>query len=265
MSGSLVVGCRVAGAFRVTAALWDNPGRGRYRGVGDDEAAERVLVAVTSPQAQPLERTAAALALDLPGVTPLLAVGVVETFSRLDGLVEREPAGTPLAALAPLPRAEVIAIGIDLAELAARAHARGLALGGLRPELCYAERGPGGLALSAVAPRAIGFFLTGGPVDACNEPPFDSVFEPPDMTLSSRPPSPAADVFTLAGTLGWLATGRPAFPGESWGQQAVAMTAADGSWGEDDPLLRALEPALRRAAAQRPSAAELCASLARLA
>lgn len=264
MTDSVVVGRSAAGRFRVTAALWDNPGRGRYRGVGPE--GEAVLVAVTAPQVQPLERTAAALGFDMPGVSPLLAVGAVDAAGRLDALVEAEPAGTPLAELAPLARAEVIALGIDLAEIAARAHARGVALGGLRPELCYAERGPGGLALSAVAPRAIGFFHTGGAIDAHNVPAFDRVFEPPDMTLARRPPSPAADVFTLAGALGWLATGRTGFPGESWGQQAVAMTAADGTWGEPgDPLLRALEPALRRDAARRPSAAELCASLASLA
>lgn len=266
MSGSVVVGCRAASAYLVTEALWDNPGRGRYRGVASAEPGERVLIAVTAPQIQPFERTAAALAFDLPGVTPLLSVGLVDSAFPLHALIEAEPAGTPLSALpVPLPPAEVIALGIDLAELAARAHARGLALGGLRPELCYAEQGPGGLALSAVAPRAIGFFHTGGSIDAFNEPAFDRVFEPPDVTLSGRPASPASDVFTLAGALGYLASGRTAFPGESWGQQAVAMAGANGTWGSDDPLLRALESALRRAPGDRPDAAALGASLARLA
>ncbi len=261
---SVVVGCLVAGAFRVTEALWDDPGRGRYRGVGAD--GESVLLAVTTPQVEPLERTRSALAFDLAGVTALRAVGVVETFSPLHALVEAEPAGRPLSALpVPLPADVVVAIGIDLAELAARAHARGLALGGLRPELIYVEAAAGRLALTAVAPRAIGFFRTGGAIDAYNRPAFDRVFEPPDMTLSSKPPSPAADVFTLAGALGYLATGRLAYSGDSWGQQAVAMVSADGAWGAEDPLLSALEPALRRAAAARPSAADLCAALAELA
>lgn len=263
---SAVVGCRAAGAFRVTSALWDNPGRGRYRGLAD--TGEPVLIAVTAPQVAPLERTAGVLALDLPGVTPLRAIGLVEAAAPLHALVEAEPAGSPLAELAaaaPLPRADVVAIGIALADLAAAAHARGLALGGLRPELCYAEQRDGGrLALTAVAPRAIAFFATGGRLDAMNEPAFERVLEPPDMTLSGRPPSPASDVFTLAGGLGWLASGRTAFPGESWGQQAVAMTAADGGWGERDPLLVALEPALRRTPGDRPTAAALRDSLAAL-
>ena len=263
MSGSVVVGCRAAGAYQVTEALWDNPARGRYRGRGP--GGEPALLAVTSPQVQPLARTAAELALDLPGVTPLLAVGPVDSAAPLDALVETEPAGAPLSALAPLARADVIAIGIDLAELAARVHARGLALGGLRPELCYAERRPDGLALSAVAPRAIGFFRTGGRIDAGNVPAFDLAFEPVDLLLAGRPPSPASDVFTLAGALGWLASGRLAFPGENWAQQANAMASADGTWGDGDPLLRALEPAVRRSAAGRPAAADLCAALARLA
>ncbi len=260
---SVVVGCRAAGQFLVTEALWDNPGRGRYRGRGAD--GEAVLIAVTGPQVQPLERTAAALAFEMPGVTPLRAVGVVDSAAPLHALIEVEPVGTALAELGPLSPEEVIAIGIDLAEIAARAHARGLALGGLRPELCYAERASGGLALSGVVPRAIAFFHTGGAIDAYNVPAFAHVFEPPDMTLSSRPPSPAADVYTLAGGLGWLATGRRAFPGDNWSQQAVAMATADGTWADENPLLRALEPALRRDAARRPSAAELCANLARLA
>jgi hypothetical protein len=263
VSDSVVVGCRAAGEFLITEALWDNPGRGRYRGQARD--GERVLIAVTTPQLEPTDRTRLALAFEVAGVTPLRAVGRVEAAAPLDGLVEVEPAGMPLADLAPLAREDVIAVGIALAGVAARAHAAGLALGGLRPELSYAERTAGGLALTAVAPRAIHFFRTGGRLDAMNEPPFDRVFEPPDLTLSSRPPSPAADVFTLAGALGWLATGRTAFPGENWAMQAVAMTTMDGTWGEPDPLLRALEPALRRDAAGRPSAAQLCASLARLA
>ena len=141
MNDSLVVGCRAAGRFLVTEALWDHPGRGRYRGVG--AAGEPALIAVTGVQVQPLERTRAALVFDVSGVTPLLAVGVVESFSPLHALVEAEPAGRPLSELpVPLPADVVVAIGIDLAELAARAHARGLALGGLRPELIYARAEP---------------------------------------------------------------------------------------------------------------------------
>ena len=259
---SVVVGCGVAGRFRVTEALWDNPGRGRYRGVGPE--GERVLIAVTAPQVQPLERTRVELAFALPRVTPLVAVAAVDSAGPLDALVEAEPAGAPLAGLAPLARADVIAVGIALAELAARAHAAGLVLGGLRPELCYGERTAGRFAFTAAAPRAIGFFRTGGRLDAMNEPAFDRVFEPADVVLAGRQPTPASDVFTLAGGLGWLATGRAAFPGDSWGQQAVAMTAADGTWGEPDPLLRALEPALCRSPGARPTAAALRDSLTAL-
>jgi hypothetical protein len=260
---SVVVGHRVAGQFTATEALWDNPGRGRYRGA--DDGGGSVLIAVTAPQVQPLGQTAAALALDVPGVAPLLAVGLVDTFAPLHALVEAEPAGAPLSALAPLSRDEVIAIGGQLAELAARAHDRGLALGGLRPELCYAVRRGGGVTLTEIAPRAIGFFRAGGALDAGNVPAFEVVFEPFDLVLLGAAPSPASDVFTLAAGLGTLASGRHPFAGESWAQQAAAMGASDGGWPDlDDPLLRALEPALRRNPAARPNAADLRARLAAL-
>ena len=264
---SLVVGRRVGSRYVIDEALWDNPGRGRYRGRNLVDAERRVLVSTTGTQTTVLARTSADLALPIDGVAALRAIDVVDSPLPLHGLVEDEPPGSSLAVwrAAGLARAEVIAVAAELADLTARTHARGAALGGLRPELCYAERRGGALVLSGVAPRAIAFFRLGPRLDAGNVPAFDAAFEPTDVALAGRPPTPASDVFTLAATVGFLATGRHPFGDGSWAQQAHAMASQPGGWPDlDDPLLRALEPALAKTAAERPTAAALVARLAAL-
>jgi hypothetical protein len=260
---SFLIGAGVAGgAYRITEALWDNPGRGRFRGMDEASPFGAVLVAVTAAQTATFSESRLRFGLPLPGVTPLRAIDEVESpIGAVHGLVEDEPAGRPLSAWREdggLSRAAVLAIGVAVADVAAVAHARGFALGGLRPELVYAEARGDGLAFTAVAPRATGFFATGGKLDAMNIPAFDDVFEPVDVSAARKLPTPASDVFTLAAGLGTLVTGRHPFATGSWAHQIDAMTRVDGGWpGDDDPVLRVLEAALVREPAARPTAAEL--------
>jgi hypothetical protein len=262
---TVVVGSRVTGGYRITEALWDNPGRGRYRGSSVQEPLGPVLIAVTAPQRVPLATVTTELALELAGVTPLRTVGTVDVpLGTLHALVETEPAGRPLADWrgAGATRAGWLAVGVELARIAASAHDRGLALGGLRPELVYAELRDGRLAVTAVAPRAIGFFRTGGRVDGGNVPAFDAVFEPPAIA-AGQAPSAASDVFTLGAGLGWLIAGRHPFGDDSWMQQLDGMSRRDGTWPAiDDPALRVLESCLLRDPARRPTAAQLAERLA---
>ena len=259
---SFMIDARVADAYRITDAIWDNPGRGRYRGMAEVEPIGPVLIAVTAAQKVPFAESRARLALELPGITRLRAVGdLAVPLGPIHAIVEDEPAGRSLAAwrAAGLSRAAVVAVGVAVADVLVAAHARGLALGGVRPELIYAEaRGDGVVALTAIAPRAVGFFATGGALDAGNEPAFDDVYEPIDVAVGRRLPSAAADVFTLAAGLGTLIAGRHPFATGSWAVQVDAMTRVDGGWpGVDDPVLRVLETALTRDPAARPTAAAL--------
>lgn len=258
---SFIIDARVADAYRITDAIWDNPGRGRYRGMAEVEPIGPVLIAVTAAQKVPFADSRARLALELPGITRLRAIDELAVpLGTIHAIVEDEPAGRSLAAWREvgLSRAAVIRVGTAVAGVVAAAHARGFALGGVRPELIYAEPRDGELALTAIAPRAVGFFATGGALDAGNEPAFDDVYEPIDLAVGRRLPTAAADVFTLAAGLGTLIAGRHPFATGSWAVQVDAMTRVDGGWpGVDDPVLRVLETALARNPATRPSAAEL--------
>jgi hypothetical protein len=222
-----------------------------------------VLIAITTPQ-----RTAVAADRlgELPHLAARIAIGAVESALGGDAMIEAEPPGRSLAdwRRAGLDRDDVLSIGVEVASIAALAHQRNLALGGLRPELIYASR-RGRLILTAIAPRAPEFFRTGGPLDAGNIPAFDDVLEPIEQMMAGRPATPASDVFTLAASLGLLATGIHAFASGSWPAQVRAMSERDGGWNEDDPLLRLLERALLRAAATRISATQLRDGLVALA
>jgi hypothetical protein len=265
-----LVGCRVAKDFVITEALWDNPGRGRYRGLATNVSpgfklgpGAPVLIAITAPQPAAL---AADLLGELPYLTSRLATGAVEAALGGDAMVEAEPPGRSLAdwRSAGLDRADILSIGAEVAAIAALAHQRNLALGGLRPELIYASR-RGRLTLTAIAPRALEFFRTGGPLDAGNIPAFEDVLEPIEQMMANRPATPASDVFTLAAGLGLLASGQHPFAAGGWPAQVHAMGERDGRWAEDDPLLRLLERALFRTAAARINAVQLRHGLAALA
>src|SRR4051794_39924583 len=112
--GRFVLGERLRGAERL--GVWS----GTEPAAGD----RPVLVSIAPHAGDVFDE----LALDVPGVPALLAVG--DAPGGLTAAVEEHPAGT----IADPPPGEAAALGAEVAELAAFVHHMGLALGGIRPE-----------------------------------------------------------------------------------------------------------------------------------
>jgi hypothetical protein len=100
------------------------------------------------------------LELGGPFVAPLVLAGRLEgKLSRgypFFGVVEELPQGRPLRELIEeesVTAHDAIAIAVEVGETARRAHQRGHQLGGIRPELVYAQRVGSTLALTGVAHR----------------------------------------------------------------------------------------------------------------
>ncbi len=72
------------------------------------------------------------------------------------GVVEAMPAGRDLDSVVQAGRLEprvAVALALEIAAVAERAHARGHRLGGIRPELIYVREADGGVALTQIAHR----------------------------------------------------------------------------------------------------------------
>ena len=261
---SFVVGAGAAsGRFRITEDLWDDPGCGRYRGqVESGEGAGRSVLVTTYDAGAPrdaLERTTA-LAGDL--IAPVWFTGTLDTPVPVGCLIEEEPAGRPLSALAgDCAPGALIDLYCQIAALAAAAHERGAALAGLRPELVYAEPHDGRLRLTGIAPRAVALLALLERRDAGSKLPFDELVEPFELLM--RRPEPRSDVFVIAASLARLVGG--ASPFGQGGAQLFAIAEGRASPVGPASLWSVLAPALARTPADRPSAAELRSSLAALA
>jgi hypothetical protein len=204
--------------------------RGQYHG-RDTSTGAPVLIAIGSPQ-RDLDAVAPVLALDVPGIAALRHVGPV----AIDGttyhaLVEDEPAGRP-AADAKLDRAAAKWIVLEAALIARAAHARGVVLGGLRPELIYVW---GTLPqLVGIAPRAERFWMTARSPSPGVAPPFPQLYVAPEsLRRPFDPPTPAADAFSLYAILAhWLAGEHP-FEGAGNGQILTIAAAKRRAWHGD--------------------------------
>ncbi len=192
------------GRWTLTETLRGGPDRGMFRGTGDVP----VLVTLGAPQRRSHVEVARQLAYVVPGVAPLLSIEAV-TIERVryDALVEREPEGAPVTVDRPL---DVRAVAHGLVEIVAHAHAAGQVLGGLRPELVYAQ----GATCTGIAPRAE-VFLAGASERSYGVPPcFDEVYLSPEA-ISLAPLTLASDVFSLCATLVFILEGAPPFAGDS--------------------------------------------------
>jgi len=211
------------------------------------------LVTVGWDSGVPADELAAALALPYQGVTPLLAAG------RLDGtagqvLVEALPAGAPRDRAPDLAAAE--RWGAATAAIAARAHAAGDALGGIRPEAVWIE----GDAVAATAPRATRLWELRA-TDAGVVPGYTELYRSPER-LAGGGVSAADDVFAIAATVVAWATGKHAFAGATPGERATSLLGGRRAPFSGPPSLALLLAAALGAAPGRPSAAGLERGLA---
>jgi hypothetical protein len=199
------------GRWTLTETLCGGPDRGMFRASGDVPA----LVTIGAPQQRPHAELARKFAYVIAGVTPFFTIQPVTIEGiRYDALVEAEPVGAPITVKRP---ADGRAVARGLVEIVARAHAVAQVLGGIRPELVYAE----GATCTGIAPRAEPF-LAGASARSYGVPPcFDEVYLSPEA-ISLEAITPASDVFSLCATLVYLLEGEPPFPGESLMERITA-------------------------------------------
>jgi hypothetical protein len=241
-------GARIAGGrWTIIETLCGGPDRGMYRAVGDGPA----LVTLGAPQRLPHAELSVRFGHAVDGVAPLAGIAAVTLDGvDYDALIECEPRGEPVTRRRP---ADPRAVGRGLAAIVARAHAAGDVLGGIRPELVYAEAGR----CTGLAPRAEPFLA--GASERCDDlaPCFEQVYLSPEA-LVLRPVTAASDVFSLCATLAYLFDSEPPFPGDTVIERLRAAVRAEHRELDLPPAICA---GLSADPARRPTAAAVAAAL----
>ena len=230
-------------------------GQGRY--VANDGS--HALVTFTLLQTVPARELEARLRHTTPGVTPLLAIDVVDERSVM---IEVEPDGIPLSTpMFPMAPEDALGVLGGILEIVAQAHAKGELLGGIRPELVYVG-GPG-RDVSGLAPRAEVFASTMRESRDLAPPyPFDALYAAPER-VAGGPDTAASDVYAACATFLFALTRRPPFlrEGDSSNiiQQLVAMRAHDAEvpssvTAVSKEVASAIQAGLRRRPESRPTA-----------
>lgn len=256
--GEFPVGARLEGGGVVTEDIRGDDARGMFRAL--DQAGQRLLVTVTSRQKQPLEDLADDLGYQVDGVARLREIAPLGDSHA--AMVEEEPAGRPSSEHAlPLAPDVAVALAAEVAAVLERAHADGLVLIGLRPELVYLEERGGSLHVSGIAPRA-DLFVTGATAVYGAKPLFDQLFFAPEVLTMQKKVTAAADVFSLSAVVAVWLTGEHPFEGETPTSQLGAIVSGRGRpWRGPAGLGMALSRGLERAPGARPSLSALIAGL----
>jgi hypothetical protein len=222
-------------------------------------SANPVLVTLTLRHDASYDELRDELALGIDGIAPLrwIGAGPADGIPYDDVLVEDLPDGDSLPTRIPLPLSTVIQLGIDVAEVLARAHAENLVVGFV-PESIYIDSEG---RLTALAPRGPRFVAT-SPSRAPGLRSYSVPYEDYETLALGKPATPARDVFALCATLVLAITGKHPFgatPPEIM-QRLVAGTPA----GLTNSL--ALDAVVAKGLARepRPSAQELAEILAAL-
>jgi hypothetical protein len=170
------------------------------------------------------------LALPFPGITPLVAVGELDQpgpeADNVVVVVEMLPAGVvstqAFAALrgdARLRAGQELAVAVGRAVLGA--HDAYLPVAGVRPDAVWVREG-NPAAFAALAPRAARLWALRQSVDAGVAPGHLAVFEPPELLDGAGPTRPD-DVFSLAASFWWWATGQHPFSDGGRDEQVLAI------------------------------------------
>lgn len=249
------------GRVIVDEGLYLAAGQGIFRGHLVDDPQQKRLVT----QAVLHEVTAAELArrhaLELPGIAPLEYAGPIDAPDHIgwngDCLVEVEPRGQPSIELAPIDETNAVRLGLDLLEVVARAHASGLTIGGIRPELIYVRRDvESRLRLAGLVPRGAMFLARSYPLSS-GDPPFTRLYtalRDPDLL-------PAGDVFAVSMSLLHLVMGEHPF-GDHYLEEVPRMMSGERPGWTGSPLLgEILMAGIEMDHTRRPGAAELAARL----
>ncbi|OIV36469.1 hypothetical protein BIV57_16010 [Mangrovactinospora gilvigrisea] len=147
----------------------------------------------------------------------------------------------------PLPEPSLRALGSGLAVALRQVHAAGLT---------HRDVSPGNVLLDLSGPRLIDFGIARAAQES--DPGLGSLgFMAPEQ-LDGAPVTPAADVFALAATVVFAATGRGPFPAESQAGMVHRLLHGEPDLtGVPDPLRAVLAACLDRDPARRPDPAVL--------
>jgi hypothetical protein len=243
MTGSITV---IDGRFQLGGRLYGAEGLGVWEGTEPAEEGRPVLVSIGPRAGDVFDE----LALDVPGVPALLAVG--DAPDGRTAVVEEHPGG----AIARPAREQAAALGAEVAEIAAFVHHMGLALGGIRPESVWRDDEV------SITPRLTRLWeLSRQSLDAPGGP---SVYMSLGRLRGSGP-TPPDDVFALGATIAWWATGEHAFEGETRGEQIRAIHDRRRRAWNGDPALEPIVAAALQPRSERPSMEQIEAALNELA
>lgn len=238
---------------------------GERRWRGTDRTGKRVLITAGQRLKCGGSKAEPALKLDAPGVSALRYLGPGDEYEWGTLCVEDEPPGAALTAQ-QLESRDAARIGAAIADVVAGAHARGLVLGGIRPEAVYLAGPRGARPRVALAPRFLPFWRSCRDPDSGLHWPLRFACESPEVCVG-KPATEASDVFSTALLVAWLVDVREAGapPLEGFVAKQWYRLATGGAPHIAPALAPVIAPALARAPSQRPSAAILRDELRRFA
>jgi hypothetical protein len=266
------IGCTVAG-YVIDEHLRGEAVRGQYRArrAGRPDLGT-FLVTIGLPQRTALREVEQRLRIGASRVAALRQAGAVEIelhgrATRLEAIIEDEPAGQPLhlAAPASVPVPIALGLGVELARSVEEAHRSGAPLLGIRPELVYVVTLRDRLVLSGIAPRCERFQAGATPAPWGVRPSFDDVYLAPEQ-IEQREAGTAADVFSLCALLARLVIGVYPFEGDGpWSKAESIIASRRRRITAPMKVVGLLAHGLALNAHDRPTVSELGAELARLA
>ena len=230
-------------AYAIGERLFGVGGTAIHRGTRRGAHPSRSLL-VTVTERTDLEALAPRLApLGASGIARLLHLGALA--GGRCGVIEEEPCGRPLAAVAlPLRPDTVAAVVKQLAAVLDGVHRSGAALGGLQPELIYARPAAAGPVVTGMAARAA--------MLARRAHAFPHVYTPPDESWD-----PSADIFSLCALASHWLSGHHPYRGLEASAQVVAIArGARRPWRAGVEWSELIDRGLGHPG-QRPSLAEL--------
>ncbi len=232
------------GRFEIEDELFGSPDRGLYRG-RDVKRNVPVLITLGTPQREPVAKLEQRLAYEVPGVAALLHIGPLASAgeARYDGLVEEEPPpGVRATGWPNLGATEAAQRGLAVGKTIAAAHARGLVLGGLRPELVFLD----GDRVVGITPRCDLFHASMTKPDHGVALCFPHIYFAPEVLARPQDPATAAaDVFALAAMIAFWHTGNHPFTGEYSANVMAIVTRQRTPWRGDAALGAIVESGLK--------------------
>jgi hypothetical protein len=250
---------RIAVGERLRAGANDEVALGWLAG----DSSTRFLVTLTDAHDEPRSEIARRLAFPFAGVAGLEVIAAPDPpLTYVDALVERLPPGRAASGLVPLPERALAAIGAQIARILVPVHAAGQQLLGIHPDLVFIEDGEGDLPrVTGLLPRGP-LFVASARAPSRGPSTYQLPYVGPELVTASAPEA-RTDVFALCATLHQLGTGSHPFGTLAELPRLIARIAAGtpDPWPGGGRFGEILAAGLARRPADRPSAAELAASL----